>query len=212
MAKIPQGILGGIRGRVGNVVGGSWKGINYIRSMPLSVSNPNTAAQQTQRAAFTRTVAAARHLLADLIAPFWDPFARGMSGYNHFISQNIDAFAATPFGPAANFSAARGILTGPLAFQLLADDSDNILTFNWLDNSGSGDALATDEVYVVAYNLTQEYWTLDMATGAIRSDATFVLADTVAVAGDIVHGYLFFGRPDLSKISDSAYDNVTVLA
>ena len=31
MGKIAQGILGGLSGKVGNVIGGSWKGIDYKR-------------------------------------------------------------------------------------------------------------------------------------------------------------------------------------
>jgi hypothetical protein len=42
MGKISQGILGGISGKVGNVIGGSWKGIDYIRVKPSSVANPRT--------------------------------------------------------------------------------------------------------------------------------------------------------------------------
>lgn len=38
MGTIKQGILGGFSGKVGNVVGASWKGIDYIRSLPSSVS------------------------------------------------------------------------------------------------------------------------------------------------------------------------------
>lgn len=52
MAKLSSGILGGISGTVGNVVGGRWRGINYIRSKPTSVKNPNTEAQRTQRMRF----------------------------------------------------------------------------------------------------------------------------------------------------------------
>lgn len=52
MAKLKSGILGGISGTVGNVVGGRWRGIDYIRSKPASVKNPNTEAQQQQRMRF----------------------------------------------------------------------------------------------------------------------------------------------------------------
>ena len=52
MAKIKKGILGGISGTVGNVVGGNWRGIDYIRSKPSSVRNPNTEAQRAQRMRF----------------------------------------------------------------------------------------------------------------------------------------------------------------
>ena len=42
MGKISQGILGGFSGKVGNVVGGNWKGIDYMRVRPASVANPQT--------------------------------------------------------------------------------------------------------------------------------------------------------------------------
>ena len=40
MGKINQGILGGVSGQVGNVIGGTWKGIDYLRIKPSSVANP----------------------------------------------------------------------------------------------------------------------------------------------------------------------------
>ncbi len=52
MGTISQGILGGVSGKVGNVVGGNWKGIDYLRIMPASVANPQTEAQMDQRSKF----------------------------------------------------------------------------------------------------------------------------------------------------------------
>jgi hypothetical protein len=40
MGKISKGILGGFSGKIGNVVGATWKGIDYMRIMPASVANP----------------------------------------------------------------------------------------------------------------------------------------------------------------------------
>ena len=34
MGKINLGILGSFSGKVGNVVGGKWKGISYMRAKP----------------------------------------------------------------------------------------------------------------------------------------------------------------------------------
>ena len=56
MGKIAQGILGGLSGKVGNVIGGSWKGIDYIRIKPSSVANPRTVGQVNQRTKFTATL------------------------------------------------------------------------------------------------------------------------------------------------------------
>lgn len=49
MGKIMQGILGGFSGKVGTVVGGTWKSISYIRSIATSVANPRTEKQLRQR-------------------------------------------------------------------------------------------------------------------------------------------------------------------
>jgi len=56
MAKISKGILGGLSGKVGNVIGGSWKGIDYLRIKPNRVANPRTEGQVNQRNKFTASL------------------------------------------------------------------------------------------------------------------------------------------------------------
>jgi hypothetical protein len=53
MARITKGILGGGRGKVANVVMGSWKGIDYIRAYAIP-SNPRTGPQLTRRQILTQ--------------------------------------------------------------------------------------------------------------------------------------------------------------
>ena len=53
MGKIKQGILGGLSGKVGNVIGANWKGIDYLRIKPSSVANPRTPGQVDQRSKFS---------------------------------------------------------------------------------------------------------------------------------------------------------------
>jgi hypothetical protein len=48
MARITKGILGGGRGKVANVVMGSWKGIDYLRAYAVP-SNPRTPRQVQRR-------------------------------------------------------------------------------------------------------------------------------------------------------------------
>lgn len=52
MGKIKKGILGGFNGRVGNVIGASWKGIAYMRSEAQSIKDPKTQSQILQRTIF----------------------------------------------------------------------------------------------------------------------------------------------------------------
>lgn len=211
MGVIKQGILGGFSGKVANVVGSSWKGIAVIKSLPLSVANPNTAGQQAQRGAMTQIVIASRLLLASLLQPYWNPFAQKMSGYNAFVKENIETFSTAGFVTFADFFSTRGSLLNVTVSTAVADDSDNTVTVSWTDNSGTADALATDEAVIVYYNSTQDYWVVDTGN-AIRSAGTIVIADTVAVAADTLKVYTSMSRPDISKVSDSTYNAVTVAA
>ena len=56
MGTIKQGILGGFSGRVGTVVGSTWNSVHYMRALALSVGNPRTEKQQSQRSKFALTL------------------------------------------------------------------------------------------------------------------------------------------------------------
>ena len=56
MGTIKQGILGGFSGRVGTVVGSTWNSVHYMRALALSLGNPRTEKQQSQRSKFALTL------------------------------------------------------------------------------------------------------------------------------------------------------------
>lgn len=208
MAIIKQGILGGFSGKVGNVVGSSWKGISVMKSMPVSVANPKTAGQVAQRGRFGNAVAFAQNILADVIKPLWDRFAIKQSGYNAFISRNIELFDAAAPSPAENLQ----ISSGPMAATPItncAGPGNLEVQINWADDTGEGLKLATDEAYVVVVN---------QATGAAKGYATGVTRDaavlTVADAGeedDDLHVYLAFRRADGTVVGETSYDTLVSL-
>lgn len=90
MAIIKRGILGGFSNKIGNVVGTSWKGISVMRSLPQSVHNPKTEAQEEQRTNFAVASKLGSQLLDAVIKPFWDKRAIRMSGYNLWVQKNLD--------------------------------------------------------------------------------------------------------------------------
>lgn len=90
MAIIKRGILGGFSNKIGNVVGTSWKGISVMRSLPQSVHNPKTEAQEEQRTNFAVASKLGSQLLDAVIKPFWDKRAIRMSGYNLWLQKNLD--------------------------------------------------------------------------------------------------------------------------
>src|SRR5690554_8159341 len=100
MGVISQGILGGVSGKVGNVVGGSWKGIDYIRIKPSSVANPRTEGQVNQRNKFTITL---EYLQAtsDFIKIGYKSFAVKKTGFNAAMSYVLNNAVG---GVAPNFT------------------------------------------------------------------------------------------------------------
>lgn len=88
MAKIRAGILSKVQGKVGGVVGATWKGKNYLREH-VKPSNPNTPAQQLQRGKMSVAVKGASYFLGGVLTRFTNKFVKDMSAYNWFVKQNI---------------------------------------------------------------------------------------------------------------------------
>lgn len=88
MAKIRAGILSKVQGKVGGVVGATWKGKNYLREH-VKPSNPNTPAQQLQRGKMSVAVKGASHFLGGILTRFTNKFVKDMSAYNWFVKQNV---------------------------------------------------------------------------------------------------------------------------
>ena len=97
MAKIRAGILSKVQGKVGGVVGATWKGKNYLREH-VKPSNPNTPAQQLQRAKMSVVVKGASHFLGGVLTRFTNQFVKDMSAYNWFVKQNIALKASLDTG------------------------------------------------------------------------------------------------------------------
>lgn len=209
MGKIKQGILGGVSGKVANVVGSSWKGIAYLKALPLSVANPRTAAQQLQRGKMREIVEDSRLLLAALIQVYWNPFAQFMSGYNAFVKENIDAYDQTSLATPADLFASRGTLLNTPDAVGIEGGNANQTNYTWTDNSGTADALGTDEVQALIWNATQDRWFV-FDNFAIRSGAAGGTDMTGTDSLDVIHVWVFPARPDVSKTSDSVYSTYTV--
>lgn len=211
MGVIKRGILGGFSGSVGNVVGSSWKGIATMKAKPLSVANPNTAGQVAQRTKLANAVAYAKEILTATIKPLNDRFASGQSGFNLWLSRNIDQFAAVPPAAPANIVMSQGNVTPAASMSFGIDDSSNQASGFWLDNTGSGDALATDEAYTVLYNRNTNDFLED--NSAIRSDGGNTIAIPATwLTGHVVDCYVSFRRADGTKVSNTAYFQATIVA
>ena len=125
MAKIRAGILSKVQGKVGGVVGATWKGKNYLREH-VKPSNPNTPAQQLQRSKMSVAVKGASYFLGGVLTRFTNKFVKEMSAYNWFVKQNI-ALKASPDAKLNDFKLCFGNLPTP-----------NMESENWAGGQGTG--------------------------------------------------------------------------
>lgn len=211
MGVIKQGILGGFSGKVGSVVGSSWKGLAVIKAKPLSVANPKTAGQVAQRGAFASVVAFAGNILASTIKPLNDKFATKQSGYNKFIKLSIDAFDTNGLSDGSLVKISQGSLLAVPSITGASSDGNVAITLGWTDNSGEGNALATDKAYAVVYNETQDSFSTASGTTTREDEGISVSLDAVAES-DVLHCYVAFLSDDGSKVSNTVYKEVTVAA
>jgi len=204
MGVIKQGILGGFSGRVAGVVGSSWKGIAYMKSLPLSVANPKTAAQVAQRNSFSQSVAVAVQILSTAIKPLWDRFAIKMSGFNEFLQINIEKYDEVLDNAWKNFIMSKGKMAATAISQAnIAPDLSSII-ITWLDDSGEGLKLASDIPFATVVD-TEGYAVSYSDVTVLRSTLTLQINfPSVTSIGTIAYCWLSFRRADGTIVSDSS--------
>lgn len=203
MGKIEEGILGSIRGKVGPVVGGTWNGVNYVRSLADSYQDPRTERQLRQRARFKAVV----RFLTPLAA-----FVR--LGYRQHGPRQSAYSAATSYllkhalreeGGRVEVDYGRALVSrGCLAVAAgaKAEQADSVLTFTWADNSHEANAAADDVAMLLAYNPARAETVYD-TEAACRADGIATLTVPAGWAGEPLAVYLSFRQARGEEVSNS---------
>ena len=212
MGKINQGILGGVSGQVGNVIGGTWKGIDYLRIKPSSVANPRTEGQMDQRSRFSTALQFLQPML-DFIKIGYKNYAIKMSAFNSAMS-NILKNAVTGAYPNFSIDYANALISrGSLAGVLNGAANSSVagaIDFTWDDNSIESNAQATDKAMILAYNQSKDK-AVFVTAGATRSAGTQTLTVPDDFSGDSVECFIAFISADGLSVANSKYlGSVTV--
>jgi hypothetical protein len=93
MAKIFNGLMGAISGKVGGVVGGRWKGVSYIRAYTVP-GKSRTVLQAAQRDAFGAAVLHGKPFVGRVFQSYYNKFLPRESGLNTFVRNNIASVSA----------------------------------------------------------------------------------------------------------------------
>lgn len=206
MGKINQGILGGFSGKVGNVIGGNWKGIDYMRVKPASVHNPRTEGQMDQRTRFAQVLQFLQPM-KDFIKVGYKNYAIKMTQFNSAMSYILKNAVTGSFPnytiDYANALISRGSLAGALNGSATSSTAGAV-EFTWYDNSSEGNAQATDKALILAYNKTKGE-AVFVTDGAIRTAGTQTLTVPDDFSGDAVECFIAFISADGLSVSNSKY-------
>lgn len=203
MGTIDESILGNIRGKVGPVVGSTWNGVNYVRTLADRYQDPKTARQLRQRARFKAVI---RFLtpLAKFVHIGFRQHGPRQSAYSAATSYLLrQALREEDEHVEIDYQRAlvsRGCLAAAAGAKV--EQTDNLLTFTWTDNSQQANAAGDDVAMVLAYNPVRAEAVYD-TEAACRADGTATLPLPAGWAGELPVVYLSFRQARGEEVSNS---------
>ena len=212
MGKISQGILGGFSGKVGTVIGGNWKGIDYMRSKAAKVTNPNSKAQKDQRSKFSLVLSFLQPI-TDFVKIGFKDYAIKMTAFNSAMSYNVkNAITGEYPNYSMDFSQAlvsRGSLAGALNPAAISTATGRI-AFSWDDNSAETNAHEDDLAMILVLNQDKKE-AVFTTEGSIRDAGTQILTVPDSYSGDSVECFIAFISVD-GQVANSKYIGSVVVA
>jgi len=205
-AVVQNTITGRSRGKVGGLVFSTMFGRNVLKSKPLTVHNPKSLKQRTQRASFVLILEFLRPILSIIKTGFRE-MAIGMSAFNAAMSFNILNAISGDYPNFVidypNLLVASGSLE-PSDTPSATAIAGHKVTLAWLNNDTDGNASATD---IMAYAIidTDSGKVFHDITAKKRSDLTVDITVTAATVGHDVEVYMFWVSTVTKKVSTSEY-------
>ena len=205
MGTIKQGILGGFSGKVGTVVGGSWRGINYMRSLAQTIKNPRSEGQQTQRGKFSLSLELLKPIAAYIRTGFKN-YATKQTAFNSAMSYIVKNAISGNFPDIqlnfANVLVSRGNLKQ--VANAVANAVHGAIEISWTDGSGYGEGNANDVAMHLAFNKDRGLAVFSTAS-AIRSAESLTLDIPDEWAGDKIVVYFGMISADGTTVANSLY-------
>ena len=214
MGSYNKGILGPFRGKVGPVIGYSWRGKDLMRGLPKESTTAATKAQLEQRAKFGTVI------------KFLTPIKGILSAYF-----GKEQKTKSPFNLATGYHLREALLPGPNDTWLIDYPKvlisrgdlrglDNVavtasaagqLELTWTDNSGQGSASATDVLIAVVYCTEMDEF-VQFNPAATRADAAATLNIPNYLVGSLAEIWATFATEEGNITAVSSYvGSVTVI-
>ncbi|MEO5944589.1 MAG: DUF6266 family protein [Ferruginibacter sp.] len=201
----------GISGAVGTVIYSNWREIKYMKSRG-QVSKKKPSPKQLEQRARVGMVSPFVYSMKALLEKTFINFAVGKTGTNAAISYNLKNCIAGAY-PALfiDYSLAlvsRGDLPNA-AVPVVAVGDNGQVGFQWIDNSGTGQAKPTDKCIAVVYCLELNC-TMYSDGAATRKDGSLIL-DAHQLNGKTVETWLVIISVNGVEVANSVYTGQVVV-
>jgi hypothetical protein len=197
-------VKGTIKGRVGEFVGSSWKGVDYIKTYSPP-SNPKTEGQVAVRTVFQHITHVASQINATILKPYTFPRPHKMTVINWMVHINQELFDDKAWEPE-KLKIFDGSLFNPGITSVSIENTGTptaqvIITFSSAMGHDADKALA------VVYD---EHSGKALAATGERQDGQIVVSIVTLDQADLsgLHAYLVFSQPpsqEAGEVSGTAY-------
>lgn len=205
MGKTENMGYGSFSGRVGPLVGGTWRGIPYIRFYPETIRDAKTPKQVAQRGKFALAVDFVKHVLPYVRVGYRDDEVKA-SAYNRALSYiskyGIEGEAGEFVLNYENIYVSHGLLTAIEEAQVCIEG--NMAHFTWVDNSGVGSARPSDVAMPMVWNVTKGVGTWD-TDGTTRKSGAMDLKVVESWVNDDCVAYLGFRSTSGDAVANSLH-------
>ena len=171
MGTYNKGILGAFSGKVGPVVGATWRGKDVMRSLPKKGNRLATEFQQAQRSKFAMTtefLSGVQPVIKRYFGNDTGLKTRRNQAMSYLMKEAIVFNDPNYEWDYTKVLISKGDLLGINNGAVTAGTGQN-LDFSWTDNSGQGEAMATDKLVVVVYEPTSKATVYSLNAGSRSS-------------------------------------------
>ena len=206
MGTYNKGILGAFSGKVGPVVGATWRGKDVMRSLPKKGNRLATEYQQLQRNKFAMTtefLAGVQPIIKRYFGSDTGTKTRRNQAMSYLMKEAIVFNDPNYEWDYTKILLTKGDLIGMNNGVVNAGTGQN-LEFSWTDNSGQGEAEVTDKLVVVVYEPIMKHTVYSLAAGT-RSAESSTLALPNYLTGLEVQVWATFVSADDRRAATSLY-------
>ncbi|MDR0707038.1 MAG: DUF6266 family protein [Treponema sp.] len=203
-------VKGSVKGRIGQFVGSSWRGKDYIKTY-TPPGNPRTEGQVSIRNIFQRVVFIAKSIYHPVLKPYTFPKPHKMTALNKMVQINKEMFDDKEWD-ASLLKIFEGALTNPGISGAVLSSDKRMLAVTWDGSRGT----ASDAAIAVVHSEEAEKTLCVITTRDAGTTGDWDITELGGITDPSrAHAYLVFSQPPApgtagtGEVSGTAYHAVS---